>query len=53
MKLTQIDKAIQGLEQDRLVIDMAIQKLRAAQAAKPARVKKATKPHAVAEVGRG
>lgn len=53
MKKTQIDKAIEQLEGEKRVIEMAIEKLRQAQAAKPARARKArvvTMP--AAEAGR-
>lgn len=41
MKKTQIDKAIEQLEGEKRVLELAIAKLREAQAAKPARARKA------------
>lgn len=43
MKLSQVDKAIAELEGEQRVIQLAIDKLRATQAAKPARVRKTRK----------
>lgn len=40
MKKTQIDKAIERLEGEKRVIELAIEKMREAQSARPARVRK-------------
>ena len=40
-KTSQIEKAITSLEADKRVLEMAINRLKAEQASKPARVKKA------------